>query len=100
MQHSSKKIIDASLDIVDSVHDVITEVEQGVEQRIAPVRKNLIERYPAIFLLTVTMGLSLTIYSMELIFVQWGWVQNYPWVALGIGVTILTLTGTLYKKLS
>ena len=100
MERGPKKIIDASLDIVDSVNDVITEVEQGMEDRIAPVRKNIVERYPAVFLLTVTMGLSLIIYSMELIFAQWDWVQNYPWIALAIGVVILTLTGTLYKKLS
>ena len=100
MERHSKKIIDASLDIVDSVQEVITEVEHGMEQRIAPVRKNLIERFPALFLLVVTMALALVIYSMELIFAQWDWVVNYPWIALGIGVGILLATGTLYKKLS
>jgi len=100
MDRSSQKIIDASLDIVESVHGVISEVEHEMEQRIAPVRKNLIERFPALFLLTVTMGLSLVIYSMELIFSQWAWVVNYPWIALGIGLSILLATGTLYKKLS
>jgi uncharacterized membrane protein YcjF (UPF0283 family) len=100
MENGSKKIIDASLDIVDSLHDVITEVEQGMDQRLGPVRKNLIERFPALFLLTVTMGLALVIYSMELIFARWDWVQNYPWIALVIGISILLATGTLYKKLS
>ena len=100
MKETSKKIIDASLDIVDSVHDVISEVEHEMEERIAPVRKNALERWPALFLLVVTMGLSLVIYSMELIFAQWDWVVNYPWMALGIGISILLATGTLYKKLS
>lgn len=100
MEQHSKKIIDASLDIVDSVQEVITEVESGMEQRLAPVRKNLIERFPVLFMLVTTGGFVLVLFSMEAIFANWLLLQNYPWVTLTIGIGILVATGTLYKKLS
>jgi hypothetical protein len=72
MEDESKIISDTKLGIVDSLHGVITEVEHAMQQRLGLVCKNLIERYFALFLLTVTMALALVIYSMELIFYQLG----------------------------
>jgi len=100
MERGTKKILDASLDIVGSVQDVITEVENGMEERLAPVRKNLIARFPVLFMLITTAGFVLVLFSMEAIFANWALLQNYPWVTLGIGIGILVTTGTLYKKLS
>ena len=100
MKDSAKNIIDSSLDIVDSVQSVITEVENGMEQHFAPVRKNLIERFPILFMLITTGGFVLVLFSMEAIFADWFLLQEYPWVTLLIGISILVATGTLYKKLS
>jgi hypothetical protein len=100
MERGTRKIIDASLDMVDSVQEVITEVEHGMEERLAPVRKNLIERFPVLFMFITTAGFVLVLFSMEAIFADWVLLQQYPWVTLGIGVSILVTTGTLYKKLS
>jgi len=51
-------------------------------------------------LLAVTFGFSIVLYSIEVILMQNGFVLDYPWVSLGIGVGVLTITGTLYRKLS
>ena len=100
MENSSKKIIDASLHAVDSAQGAFTELEREVEDRFAPVRDNLIKRFPVLFMLITTGGFVLVLFSMEAIFADWALLQNYPWVTLFIGIGILVATGTLYKKLS
>jgi hypothetical protein len=94
MENGSKKNIDISINSVDSLHDVITQAEHAMAQKLGSVRKKFIGRYPALFLLIVTTTLALVIYAKELFLVSRDWAQNYFWI-----VSVLA-TGAPYKKLS
>lgn len=85
--------------VVETVEQVIGEVQQGIEKEIQPIRKSILKRFPTLFLLAVTFGVSLVFYSIEVILSQCAFVVDHPWMALGIGLMILIITGTLYRKL-
>ena len=100
MKEPSSRLIEVPLEAVAAVEDLLAEVTTDVEQQIAPVLKSILKRFPTLFLLAVTFGASLVLYSIEVILIQQGFVLDHPWISLGIGVMILTITGTLYRKLS
>jgi len=100
MKESGSKLIEVPLEMVTAVQDLLDEVTADVEQQIAPVRKSIVKRFPTLFLLAVTFGVSLVLYSIEVILAQQGFVLDHPWISLGIGVGVLTITGKLYRKLS
>jgi ElaB/YqjD/DUF883 family membrane-anchored ribosome-binding protein len=100
MKEPSSKLIEVPLEAVDAVQHLLDEVSADVEKQIAPVRTSILKRFPTLFLLAVTFGFSLVIYSIEVILAQQGLVLDHPWLSLGIGIGILTITGTLYRKLS
>lgn len=85
--------------IVNTLETVITDVQTGVEHELQPLRKSVIKRFPTLFLLAVTFGVALVFYSIEVLLSQSLFVQEYPHLALGIGLAILIVTGTLYRKL-
>lgn len=100
MKEQPSQLIEVPLEAVDAVQDVLNEVTLDMEKQIAPVRKSILKRFPTLFLLAVTFGFSLVIYSIEIILAQHGFVLEHPWFSLGIGIGVLAITGTLYRKLS
>lgn len=85
--------------LLAQVESVVEEVQIGVEKELQPIRKTILKRYPTLFLLAVTFGVSLVFYSIEVLLRNNQFVQDHPWLALGIGLMILVVTGTLYRKL-
>lgn len=85
--------------VVETIDTVIEEVQVGVEKEIKPLRKSILKRFPTLFLLAVTFGVSMVFYSIETILARNPFVADHPWVTLGIGLLILIVTGTLYRKL-
>lgn len=86
-------------DIAATVETVVEEVQTGFEREVAPIRKSVLKRFPTLFLLAVTFGVSLVFYSIEIILSNNPFVTQHPWVTLGIGLLVLVATGTLYRKL-
>ncbi len=62
-------------------------------------RNRVFARFPLIFLLLGTFGVVATYYGLQHILEKIPLLANDPYIALGAGVVILLLTGTLYKKL-
>jgi uncharacterized integral membrane protein len=83
----------------DTLSTVMHTAEQTIERRVAPVRKRVLQRFPILFLLLVTLGATATIIGLEQILLQITFLQNNPVALLIIGLALLVLTGTLYKKL-
>jgi hypothetical protein len=62
-------------------------------------RDTAFKRYPLVFTLLGTFGLVSTLYGVQHLFDKVPLLANDPVVALIVGLAILFLTGTLYKKL-
>lgn len=88
-----------AVSFIDAVDDVVDRVGDRIGQAISPVRKGAFERFPVLFTLLVTSGLIATMRGTELVLMKIPWLYNNPWLLLAVGVGILVLTGTLYKKL-
>jgi len=91
-----KKVTTTVLNVVDGV---ITKTVSSADSYIEPVRKSVLQRFPTLFLLLVTFGISATSFAFEKILSQYDILNRYPWLIFILGVGALALTGTLYKKL-
>lgn len=98
-QTLTEEVVHAASSAVDGVSEVVSKTESKVEEVVAPVRKHVIKRFPVLFLLLVTFGLTATITGIEQILLKFDLLQSHPSVVLVIGLATLVLTGTLYKKL-
>lgn len=98
-----KSALTETTDIVDDTTATISEVVQKTEEKledvVAPVRKSVIKRFPTLFLLLVTLGITATTTGMQQILLEFQLLQEHPSIVLIIGLALLVLTGTLYKKL-
>ncbi len=71
-----------------------------VDTYVAPVRKTILQRFPLLFGLLVTVGVASVILGIEHIILKYNIFNNQPEFILLLGVIILAFTGKLYKKLS
>jgi hypothetical protein len=67
--------------------------------KLTKTRNSAFKRFPLIFSLLGTFGLVSTLYGVQHIFDKIPLLANDPLLSLGVGIGILFLTGTLYKKL-
>jgi hypothetical protein len=85
--------------VVTSVEEQVADLEQRFEQVAQPVRRSVFYRFPILFTLLVAFGFTTTLVGFELVLAEWSYVYERPWLVLLLGLSILVLTGTLYKKL-
>jgi hypothetical protein len=84
---------------LDTLAYVVKSTESTIDQTVAPARKSILKRFPIIFLLAVTFGFTATVVGIEQILIQFEVLQKHPSLILCIGILILIMTGTAYKKL-
>lgn len=77
----------------------VSQVESEIEKTVSPVRHEFLKKFPVPFLLLVTAGLTATMNGLERLLLELPILQNHPSIMLIIGLILLTITGTLYKKL-
>ena len=85
--------------VLDTVENVFDSAEREIDQVFQPVRESVFKRFPIIFILLVTFGVSATFFGFERMLMEISFVYERPILMLFIGVLTLVLTGTLYKKL-
>lgn len=90
------KIFSKTTDVLSSA---VVRTEKKLESVVQPVRKNVLQRFPILFLMLATLGLTATITGMEQLLLKVSFLESNPGLVLIIGLALLTLTGTLYKKL-
>lgn len=83
----------------DTITNETTKHLGTLETYVAPTRENFASKYPGLFALLVTFGVVATFLGLEQILLASAILERYPFIILALGVSILTLTGTLYKKL-
>ena len=94
-----QEMMKATDEAVAVAQKAVEVTEQEIEKRVAPVREGLLKRFPVLSILAVTFGVTATLVGMEQLIVQNEWLYEHPTVVLSLGIGILVLTGTLYKKL-
>lgn len=77
----------------------MSALEEQFEAYVNPARKSVLERFPILFALLTTAGVVITFLGIELLVVEWTWLYSKPWLVLAVGVAILAITGSLFKKL-
>ena len=85
--------------ILNETEEIVDSASKELENAVAPIRKTVFMRFPILFLLTVTFGVTATLLGMEGILTKYQVLANNPWLMFFLGIGILVLTGTLYKKL-
>lgn len=68
-------------------------------QKFTKQRDTVFSRFPLLFTLLGTFGVVATFYGFQRILEKIPLLANDPYIALGVGITILLFTGTLYKRL-
>ncbi len=87
-------------DVLQSFDDTVEAVTKKLDAVIAPSRTTVAKRYPTLFTLLATFGVAATFLGFEQLLLTFEILERYPLVLFLIGVGILALTGTLYKKLN
>jgi hypothetical protein len=77
-----------------------TEAEIRFIKKLDEQRLKAENRFPLVTALFVTFGLVAVLYGFEKLIDRISFFVNYPYVLLVIGLVILWLTGTVYKKLN
>lgn len=97
---ATKKGQTITAETLGTVEHFMSKTTATVDTYIAPVRTSAVKRYPVLFSLLVTFGVAMTFLGFEKIVAQVAFLENNPILLLIIGISILALTGTLYKKLT
>lgn len=90
--------VETVLGVADQVDATIGSVGKTIESTVGPMRKNILKRYPTLFLLAVTFGVTATALGTEQMLARSAFLMQRPYLLLLIGVSILILTGTAYRK--
>lgn len=85
---------------VDALDKVVSKTSGGVEYYIKPMRESVLKRFPIAFSLLTTVGASTTFLGLEKLVSEISFLNNNPLLMLLFGISVLAVTGTLYKKLS
>ncbi len=94
-----KEVLKATGEVVNEAQRLVDVTASHFERSIGPLRKSIIKRFPVLFLLAVTFGVTATVTGIEQILIQYDVFQRHPIAILAISVGILVVTGKIYKKL-
>lgn len=83
-----------------TVEGAMTKATTEVDTYLQPLRQSVLVRFPILFSLLTTFGVVVTFLGLEKIVSAIPVLDQNPILMLILGVSILALTGTLYKKLS
>ena len=92
MKNEEEKI---SVDILKHLENLSNQINTIM----APHAYTVFKRYPITFGLLILVGIISLNEGLKGLLRQWGLLDVNPWYLLIIGLTILTATGRLYKKL-
>jgi hypothetical protein len=85
--------------VMATQHDKNKDKEIDALELLTQKRDTAFKRFPLVLTLLGTFGLVSTLYGVQHIFDRIPILANNPIISLGVGLLILILTGTLYKKL-
>lgn len=83
------------LDILLQIEKVTSELNRQMSERGAPV----VKRYPLTFAILALFGVVLVSEGIKGLLHEWGLLEIRPIYVLAIGLVILTILGSVYRKL-
>ena len=92
MSEEEKEI---SLDILHHVE----HLSEQINRVMASTTRSVFRRYPLTFTLLVLFGVVAVSEGARGVLESFEMFDNHPWYLLMVGLVILIITGTLYKKL-
>lgn len=87
------------LEWVKAIDGRIDALTKQLDDQVAPVRKSAFKRFPVLFGLLVTFGVSSILFGLERILSGYRLLNDHPLFVLFFGIMILAITGRLYKHL-
>ncbi|HTE48904.1 MAG TPA: hypothetical protein VK675_03300 [Candidatus Paceibacterota bacterium] len=84
-----------NLDVLEHVENLSNQVNKMMASR----TKNVFRRYPVAFGLLIICGAIAVHEGLKGLMEDFGLLEISPWYLVITGLAILTITGTLYKKL-
>ncbi|MCX6752316.1 MAG: hypothetical protein NTZ87_02335 [Candidatus Nomurabacteria bacterium] len=84
-----------SLDILEHIENLSNQVNKNMASR----TKGVFRRYPVTFGLLIVFGAIAVHEGLKGLMLEYGLLDISPWYLVVTGLVILTITGTLYKKL-
>jgi len=82
-------------DPIKRIEDLTKDVHEKIEKR----GQSVFARYPMLFSLLGTFGLAMTLYGIEGVVEKIPFFSGRPFLILLVGIVLLVLTGSLYKRL-
>lgn len=95
-----KKVKTAGVGALDTIDTTVTTTTKKLDDFVAPARTSFASRYPTVFSILATLGVAMTFLGIEQLLLASSLLERYPILILALGVGLLILTGTLYKKLT
>jgi hypothetical protein len=84
-----------NLDLLKKVEDLTAKLNQEFSEK----GKSVFNRYPLTFALLVVFGVTMVSQGIKDLLLSISTFKNQPVIMLLVGIIILLITGTLYKKL-
>ncbi len=84
---------------VAKIETTVTEATKKFEAVVEPGRETFAKRYPSLFSMLATFGVAATFLGFEQLLLAFDVLERYPLLIFMLGIGILALTGTLYKKM-
>lgn len=94
------KIMDLNNNKIKKAEENIERLGGTIKGKATHFRDSSFSRFPVMFVLLSTFGLVATFYGFEKVLDQIPIFIEHPLYILFTGLIILSLTGTLYKKLN
>ncbi len=84
------------IDILKKLEDLTARLNQLFGEK----GRNVFGRYPLLFALLIVFGVTMVTQGIKDFLEQISFFHNNPFVMILLGLIILIITGTLYKKLA
>ena len=84
------------LDILKKIEDLTARLNQIFSEK----GENVFSRYPLLFALLIVFGVTMVTQGVKDLIDQIEFFNDKPFAMLFMGLFVLILTGTLYKKLN
>ncbi len=85
-------------EVFGTIDQSVSSTLKSVDSYLEPARRNILQRYPILFSLAATVGVTATFLGLEQLIMSIPFFHQQPVIILLFGVGILVVTGTIYKK--